>query len=133
MTARRQLFPQCSLIYLRALLLPRFWKGTIQKLNGDTLSSLQAGPVDLRVLTNRLGGRGVRTEGRERKQLSHLHLKYHHINDRAVSLQRTSFPLSPQSPAGMDIVEICCNALRGLGSQTWPGAFGGGPVRERWS
>ncbi len=84
------------------------------------------------MLTNRLASGGVKTEGQERKQLFHLHLKYNHLM--TVPSAYNTFPLfsctvqQPQSPAAMDIVEICCNANRPWESDV-AGGFWGSLVR----
>lgn len=84
MTARRDLFPQCSLIYIlhTAALVLETHKPKLKHTR-----YLNFGPVDLQMLTDRLAGRGGENgEEHERKQLSHLHSKCGHISDHTLSL-----------------------------------------------
>lgn len=129
---RRELFPQRSLVYLRALPL-WFWKRTIQNINRDTLSSFQTGLVDLHMLTNQLAGGRVRKEGCKRKQLSRLYLKYNHINECSQLNPHFHSSLAPSgSTRALLVWTLLRSAVMPWESDMARGSWGG-LVRGRWS
>lgn len=101
-----------SFISILCTLVSWFWKLLIQNLNQGAVSWLDTGPVNLFMWTSQLACKGVRTEGHKRET-------------------------TLSSPLKTVLRSAVMQA--GLGSQTWPGAFGvawwknsGGKSRPAW-